>query len=84
MEVKAGERLWEEINMLPVDEREYFAIPKEVPENDIRGRIEERFVCDLDRALDFSGKMRQCLKQDQLEIRRGVEGTRTHLIDISF
>ena len=55
MEVEAGERLWEEINMLPVDEREHFAIPKEVPENDVRGRIEERFVCELDGALDFSG-----------------------------
>ena len=54
MEVEAGERLWKEINMLPVDEREHFAISKEVPENDVRGRIEERFVSELDGALNFS------------------------------
>jgi hypothetical protein len=34
---KLGKRLQEEVNTLLDDEREHFAIPKEVPENDVRG-----------------------------------------------
>ena len=55
MEVEAGERLREEVHVLPIDERDHFAIPEEVFESDIRGGIEASFGCELDAGLGFSG-----------------------------
>jgi len=55
MEVEAGERLREEVHVLPINERDRFSVPEEVFESDVRGGIEARFGCELDAVLGFSG-----------------------------
>ena len=55
MELEAGERMWEEVHVLPIDGRDYFAVPEEVLESNVRGGIEASFGRELDAVLDFSG-----------------------------
>jgi len=55
VEVEAGEGLWEEAHVLPINERDHFAVPEEVLESDVRGGIEASFGRELDTMLGFSG-----------------------------